>query len=146
MNIETMIVEIDKLDDEIFALNQTIADKVNALQTKRRESKAELDLAIAKEASVDLKDKDYGCGTANIETERHKIKVTVSKSVKWDEKQLHVIRQQIIDAGKKPTDFIKEKLSVSETAYKGFSPEIQRTFESAREVSASAPKIEIVRK
>jgi len=145
-NIEVMIGEIDKLDDQVFELNQTIADKVNALQNKKSELKSMLDVEIAKAATGDLTNKEYGCGTATIETARHKIKVVVSKKVKWDEKQLFVIRNQIIDAGQNPSAYIKEKLSVSETAYKGFTPDIQKTFEPARSVEPSAPKITIERK
>lgn len=145
-NIEQMINEVDKLDDEIYALNQTIADKVNKLQSKRNEANEKLNEAVAKEAATALEENDYGCGTANIETARHKIKVVVSKKVKWDEKGLFGIRQQIIDAGKNPDNFIKQKLSVSETSYKGFEPNIQELFETVREVTPSAPKVQIVRK
>lgn len=145
-NIETMIGEVDKLDDEIYKLEQTIADKVSGLRAKRNEMNDLLQAQIIKEASEDLKDKDYGCGTANIETGRHKVKVTVSKKVKWDESQLSGIRQQIIDGGQDPSAFIKEKLSVSETAYKGFDPEIQKVFEPARTVEPSKPVIKIERK
>ena len=145
-DIEGMIAEIDNLDDQIFQLNQTIADQVNALQAKRNDAKKDLDTKIAQQASDELSQKDYGCGTVNLDMARHKIKVTVSKKIKWDEKELHLIRQQIIAAGKNSTDYIKEKLSVTETAYKGFDPDIQKAFEPARTVEPSAPKIEIVRK
>ena len=145
-NIETMIAKVDEFDDEIYKLEQTIADKVGALKEKRNEMNDLLNTEIAKLAAEELADKDYGCGTSNIETGRHKIKVTVSKGVKWDEKQLHVIRQQIIDGGQNPADYIKEKLSVTETAYKGFPEDIQKVFEPARSVQPSKPKIEITRK
>ncbi len=145
-NIETMIAEVDKLDDQIFELNQTIADKVNAIQTKKAQLKSMLDVEIAKAATEELKGKDYGCGTATIETARHKIKVVVSKKITWDEGQLHGIRDLIIAAGENPLSFIKEKLSVSETTYKYFPEDIQKIFEPAREVTPSAPKITIERK
>ena len=145
-NIEVMIAEVDKLDDQIFELNQTIADKVNALQNKKAEMKSMLDIEIAKAAASDLKDKDYGCGTATIETLRHKIKIVVSKKVKWDEDMLRQVANQIRTAGQDPEAFIKYKLSVSETAFKGFPENIQEAFVPAREVTPSVPKITIERK
>lgn len=145
-NIETMIDQINDLDRKIFDLEKTIADKKSGLVKKKNEMKALLDAEIAKQASVQLKDKDYGCGTATIETALHKIKLVVSKKVKWDEKQLFSIREKIVEAGKNPNDFIKEKLSVSETAYKEFDDEIKEVFEPARSVEPSAPVIKIERK
>lgn len=145
-DIEEMIAERDKLDDRIFAYQQSILPDVTALQDARNKINDSLSLELAKQAADKLSDNDYGCGTANIETARHKIKVTVSKKVKWDEKQLFNIKQKIINAGKNPSEYIKEKLSVTEAAYKGFNPDIQKVFEIAREVTPSAPKIEIVRK
>lgn len=145
-NIETMIGEVSSLDREIFELEQTIVDKKSGLVKKRDDMKALLNAEIAKEASAQLQGNDYGCGTATIETALHKVKVTVSKKIKWDEKQLHSIRDQIVAAGKNPTEFIKEKLSVSETSYKNFPDDIQQVFEPARTVEPSVPKIEVISK
>lgn len=145
-NIETMVNQIEKLDREIFELEQTIAEKKAGLVKKRDEMKGLLDAEIAKEAAAQLKGNDYGCGTATIETALHKIKVTVSKKVKWNESKLHDIKVLIAAANKNPADYIKEKLSVSETDYKKFPDDIQAVFEPARSVEPSAPKIEIISK
>jgi len=145
-NIEKMIAEVDGINDQIFELNQTIADKIAVLHSKKIEVQGILNEELAKDAADMLHNKEYGCGTATIETPRHKIKVVVSKKVKWDEDVLFGIRAQILASGKNPSDYIKEKLSVSETAYKGFSPDIQSVFEPARSVEPSAPKITIERK
>ena len=145
-NIEVLIAEVDKLDDQIFELNQTIANDIAVLSSKKIEVQGILDDELSKEAASLLSDKDYGCGTANIETARHKIKVTVSKKVKWDEGELRVVRNLILAADGDPSIYIKEKLSVSETEYKGFPQHIQDAFEPARSVEPSAPKITIERK
>lgn len=145
-NIETMIAQVDALDDQIFKLTQTIADEVNALQLKKSEVNALLNMEIEKAAEEQLSGKDYGCGTANIETTRHKVKVVVRKSVKWDEAELIKIREKIVEAGQNPAVFIKEKLSVSETAYKNFPIEIQNELLPARTVEAGKPSIKIERK
>jgi len=146
LELEEMIANIDKLDDQIFEIEQTIADKVNALRAKRNGFKQILDAEVELQANTMLDNKPYKCGTANIETSRHKIKVTVPKKVKWDEDQLKTIRTQVIASGKNPSDFIREKLSVTETMYKGFIKEIKDVFEPARTVSTGAVKIIIERK
>jgi len=144
--IEKLIGEVDKLDAEIFALNQTIADKVSGLQNKKSEVKELLDKEIYTQCAEQLADKDYGCGTANLETTLFKIKTVVSKKVKWDEKMLRTVANDIKAAGQDPEAYIKYKLSVSETAFKGFPENIQQAFLPARSVEPSAPKITIERK
>ena len=145
-DIQEMINEVHNIDEEMLALQGTIAEGMSILAEKRDITKAALDAVVKEQAFEQLKGKDYGCGTANIDAGTHKVKVTVSKKVKWDEKQLRVIRQQIVDVGKDPALYIKEKLSVSENAYKDFPENIQRAFDTAREVTPSAPKIEIISK
>lgn len=144
--IEKYIVEVEALNQEIYNINQTIADKVYELKQKKTTIQNKLDAEIAKVAAKELKDKEYGCGTANIETPHFKIKTVVSKNVKWDEKILKGIKQQIIAAGQNPEIYIKEKLSVSEAAYKGFPDDIKEVFLPARTVEPSAPKITYERK
>lgn len=141
-----MIKEVDGLDDQIAALEASIADKKSGLVNKRNEIKDLLNAEITKEAMEQLKDNDYGCGTANIETDRYKVKVTVSKGVKWDEVVLRNIAEQIREGGQNPEDYIKYKLSVSETDYKKFGDNIQAVFEPARTVEPSKPVIKIERK
>ena len=145
-NIETMINEVENLDDEIFKLNQTIAPDLAKLTDARNNVKGKLDFEIAKSVTDELGTKDYGCGTATIELPQHKIKVVVSKKVKWDEGVLRNVADQIKSAGQNPEAFIKYKLSVSETSYKGFPEDIQKVFEPARSVEPNAPKISIERK
>ena len=145
-NIEELIAQLDEAESAIFEVNQTIAPKVAELQGKRSEIKDALDLEIAKIGAVELSEEDYKCGTANIDTEKFKIKYVVSKKIKWDEKQLKLIKKKIIDAGQDPELYMKEKLSVAETKYKDFPDNIKAEFEPARSVEPSAPKIEIVRK
>ncbi len=144
--IEEIYNNINKIDNEIYTLNQTIAGELNALQLKKQEMQKELNAKIAVLATEKLKGKKYGCGTANVDTPTLKIKCVVSKKIKWDEEKLKIVRQQIIDAGQDSTHWIKEKLSVFETVYNNFSEEIQQTFEPAREVTPSVPKITIERK
>ena len=144
MEIEKLINDIDTINNDIHELNQTIAVELNGLNNRKATLQAELDDHILK--SSDFSGKEYGCGTVNIDTEHFKIKTVVSKKIKWDEKALRTVANQIKDAGQDPEAFIKYKLSVSETSYKGFPDAIQQAFLPARSVEPSAPKITIERK
>lgn len=144
--LENAIAEIDELNNKIFELNSTIAPALATLNGKKQELQSQMDEEISKIAARELASKQYGCGTANLETSMHKIKVVVSKKIKWDEKQLKNISEQIRTSGQDPEVYIKYKLSVSETAYKGFPENIQAVFEPAREVMPNKPKITIERK
>lgn len=145
-NIEAMIAELDGIDNDINKLTQSIKGELDILSEHKMRVKARLDEAITKEARKMLKDKDYGCGTAHIDTDLFDIKAVVSKKVKWDEKELRKTANKIRAAGQDPEVYIKYKLSVTETAFKGFTDDIKAEFEPARTVEPSAPKITITRK
>lgn len=145
-NIETLINQVDQVEQEIFKLNQTISAKLASLNEKKQGYQTLLNGEITTLARKELKAKKYGCGTANLDLPMYKIKVTVSKKVKWDEKELKAIANKIKEAGQEPENFIKYKLSVSETAFNGFTEDVQDAFMSARSVEASDPKIKIERK
>jgi len=144
--IDDLINELEGLNSEIHALNQTIAAPLFELNQKKREAQAKFDLEAAKLATEQLCGKDYGCGTANIETALNKIKVVVSKKVKWDEAELRKVMDKIKAAGRDPEEFIKVKLSVSETEFKKFPDAIQAEFVPARSVEPSAPVVTYERK
>jgi hypothetical protein len=144
--IEKLINEINVYKKEIFDVNQTIADKVNALSSKQREAQEKLDKVVAKMAAEALKDNDYGCGTHNIDTPLFKVKAVVRKKVKWDESALVNIENQIKSVGQNPEDYIKYKRSVSEANYGKFSDDIKKIFTAARTVEPSAPLITITNK
>ena len=144
--IELLIGEVDTINSQIFELQKTISDKVNALSVKRMKAQELLDEKISQEALSQLSSKEYGCGTANIETDNYKIKAVVSKTVKWDEDILRKIAKKISDAGLDPEAFIKYKLSVSETAFKGYPDAVKQEFVPARSVEPSKPKITYERK
>ena len=144
--IETLITEVEQINAELHVLNKSIADKVYELSQKKKEVQGKLDKEIYDLAKLQLAEKEYGCGTANIDTPSFKIKTVVSKKVKWDEEALRGIAKSIQNAGRDPEEFIKYKLSVSETDYKKFDPVIQEAFLPARSVEPSAPAITWERK
>ena len=144
--IENMLSQIEKVDQEIFDLEQTIEQPLFLLNQKKEVAKMALDLEVAKIAAESLKHKKYGCGTHNIETQAYKIKTTVSKKVTWDDALLQNGCKVIDEANRDPRDCIKHQLSVSETNYNGFTDDIKNLMEPARTVEPSKPTIKVVRK
>lgn len=142
-DIEKLIRNVNRIKDDIYDLNYTIAEKMLNLNEEHLHAKQELDAELARLAAENLKSKEYGCGTANLDTDNFKVKVVIGKKVKWNEDILEDIEKVIEGSGGDPANFIKYKRSVSEAAYKGFSPDIREVFSPAREVVPALPKITI---
>ena len=134
--------EADKLIAMIAGCDQVI----NSAKNKKDEYESQLMAMIAPEVQNSLSDKDYGCGTATIETETKKIKVTVSKRVKWDQDKLKALWFDIETNGDNPEEYIKVKYDVSENAYKSWPSSIANAFEPARTVEVSKPTLKIEEK
>jgi regulator of replication initiation timing len=96
---------------------------------------------VKEEADVHLSDCDYGCGTAIVDIEGYRVKVEVSKDVKYDASGLRSLYDQILQSGKDPEEYMKVKLDVSETAYKNWPEHIRSFFEPHRTVKQSKPKL-----
>ncbi len=135
LTVDNVLSELDSIDTQIEALKQ-----------RRLGFEIDLNGFIGGLVNDQLKDKDYNCGTANLETDDFKVKVVVTKKVKWDEKQLADIYMMISAAGENPADYIKTSYDVSETAYKAWPEKISKVFQPARTVEASKPKISFERK
>lgn len=131
-NVNSIIDEMQKLDIQINKL------------TKQKNAKMdELSAAIDDQVKAQLSGKDYGCGTANIKTDKFKISVVISKNVKWSQEHLRVLTQRIADSGQDPAEYIKAKYEVSETKYNAWPEYLRKDFEPARTVEQSKPKITI---
>lgn len=128
-------------------LNGILADltklDVQMLEIKKQRDKlqAQMQTLIKSEVDAQLADKDYGCGTANIDAGDYKIKVVISKKVTWDQTQLAALYERIKDSGENPLEYLKVEYDVPETAYKNWPSVIQSEFESARTVKPSSAKI-----
>ena len=140
-NIDKLISEIHKAEDKLFALNQTIIKEKSAIEVELNKAKEDLNQEIIKNVSDQFTHKEYGCGTANIETEGYKCKVSVAKKVKWNEDRLREIARKITVAGQNPESYIKYKLSVSESDYSSFENPIKNAFKAARTVEAGEAKV-----
>ena len=86
-----------------------------------------------------LKDKDYGCGTATVDG----AKFVISKTVKWDQAGLKNIYEQIRAGNENPDEYIDLKLDVKESRYKAWPTPIRESFEPFRTVTPSKIKIQL---
>lgn len=86
-------------------------------------------------------------GTSNAEDGAFEVKVTIPKNVEWDQAKLRDAREKIrSEWGEDPTEYIDEKLSVSETKYMSWPNAIRSLFEPARTEKMGKAKIAISKK
>jgi len=127
-SIEAVNIQLDKLKREKTQLEATLAE------------------SVADNVCSQLSDKDYGCGTATIDTDAYRVKVVISKDVKYDQEKLAILFDKIEQSGDEPREYIKVKYDVAEAAYKNWPSNIRQAFEPARTVEPSRPKITFEKK
>lgn len=143
INIEKLADSVSTIDAQIKQLTAGIKPQLDELNTKRKDIQAQLDDAIIQKASAEFAGKEYGCGTVNLEEGSYKIKVVVSKKVKWDNSQLERIHDEIKDSGTDPSAYLKVSYKVNENNYKAWGDNIRGYFEPARTVEVTKPTIKI---
>ncbi len=128
--LNKLLLSIKEADEAIENFKRAKAIHENELQN-----------LLSEDVTKQLADKDYGCGTANIQTDKFKIKCVISKKVEYDQKQLGDIFDRIQKSGENPLEYMKVKYDVAETAYKNWPSNIKSVFEPARSVEQSKVKI-----
>lgn len=123
--------------DELVNVRKTMAEM------KAKEKSLIECLVEAYSDKISEQMKDYGCGTATLNIGQHVVKVEYSKNVKWDQSGLIDLWNKIASSGQDPSEYIKAKYEVSETAYKAWPSEIRDSFEPFRTVTPSSAKITI---
>ncbi|MDE2233703.1 MAG: hypothetical protein KGJ90_06400, partial [Patescibacteria group bacterium] len=88
-----------------------------------------------------LKQKDEPFGDVKIIIGNHQLKVNVPKKVDWDNGILAEKYKEIADSGENPDMYIDIEYSLSETAYKKFTPELKEYFNAARTLKAGKPTL-----
>jgi hypothetical protein len=121
-------------------------EQIRLLKEQRDYTERTLEGILQEQINNRLSKNEYGCGTANLETQSFKIKAVVSKKVTWDQAALGKVYHEIETSGIDPSEYIKRELKVSETAYNGWTDAIKAAFEPARSVEPSKPKITYERK
>lgn len=132
---------ISNIANQILSLEAEISAKKKALA----QLEAQLNDNIKDQYEAELATKEYGCGTVNLAEDDIKIKVVVSKKVKWDNSQLERIYNEIKNSGVDASAYIKVSYAVNENNYKSWGDNIRGYFEPARTVEVSKPSIKIER-
>ena len=127
--------------DNLLGSIEAVNNQLEQLKREKAQLEATLAESVADSVHQQLSDKDYGCGTATINTDAYKVKVVISKDVKYDQEKLADLFDKIRQSGEDPFEYIKVKYDVSETAYKNWPSNIRQAFEPARTVEPSKPKI-----
>lgn len=73
----------------------------------------------------------------------YEIKITVPKTVAWDQEKVGTAIETIKGWGEDPAEYVDTSLSVSETKYKAWPKPIRDLFTPARTVKAGKPKFDI---
>lgn len=73
----------------------------------------------------------------------YEIKITVPKTVAWDQDQLAKAVETIKSWGEDPAEYVETKLSVSETKFKAWPSAIRDLFAPARTTKAGKPKFDV---
>lgn len=142
-NIEKLADDVFSIDAQLQQLTASIRAQADELNAKKKAAQSQLDDAILEAASAEFAEKEYGCGTVNLQEGNYKFKVVVSKKVKWDNSQLERIHAEIKDSGTDPSAYLKVSYKVNEASYKSWGDNIQGYFEPARTVEVSKPAIKI---
>lgn len=99
-----------------------------------------LELRYAEQAQAQLLDNGQDTGTTHITDAGFDVKVEIGKAVKWDEKGLALLVQQIQESGGNPAEYVQTKYSVSEAKFKAWPQNLKAPFEPLRTVTPRAPK------
>jgi hypothetical protein len=139
MTIKELIQQKEQIMSEIRAIQQSIEPQLLPMQ----EALNKLETEITTQATAILnafKDKDTG--TFNLAEDGVKIKVTIGKTIKWDQGILAGIWERIAESGDDPKQYIQPEYKISENAYKGWPNQIKGVFMPARTVTPTKPKFE----
>ncbi len=127
--------------NNLLASIQEADEAIENFKIAKAIHESELSNLLAGSVAEQLANKDYGCGTANIQTDKFKIKCVISKKVEYDQKQLGDIFERIKAANENPLEYMKVKYDVAEAAYKNWPKNIKSVFEPARSIEQSKVKI-----
>lgn len=125
----------------ISGLYAAIKDDVDVQQAKISEIDREIESIINDPVSGARLQQGKDTGTINVVIDGVTVKHDLPKTVKWDQKRLAEVWNNILEAGDNPSDYIKTEYSIEEKKYTALPPSIQAVFLPAREVKSGKPKI-----
>lgn len=137
--------------DELPDASPGVLDALPAEILAHLQAQAEAHLASASQMVAILHGvlcRRYAAGLNDTGTHRrtdggYEIKVTVPKSVAWNQDELAKAVETIRSWGENPADYVETKLTVAEAKYNAWPPAIRDLFTPARTVKPGKPKFEI---
>jgi len=145
LNIKEIADSLQELDEQSATLQATIATQLKEISDKKNALKIALESAVTDKVTLELSAKEYGCGTVNIVDGNVKVKIVVTKKVKWEDSKLESIYNEIKESGVDPCAYIQINYKVNENNFKSWGDNVQGYFRDARTVEASKPVITIER-
>jgi hypothetical protein len=138
MNVQPVKnITVDDILDHLKELDFQMSE----LDKKKADALATLNFYIENDVNTQLADKEYGCGTATIDTNKYKVKYVVSKKIKYDQTELSNIVDRIQQSGLDASEYVKISYDVAESKFKAWPSNIQKEFLDARTVETSKPRI-----
>lgn len=130
---------MENLPNDPIVCLKLVRQKMEELKKQEQDLVFEIVETHQNQIKEGLATKDYGCGTVNIGN----LKIEVAKNVHWNQEGLAKLFAQIRDAGRDPSEYIKQKYDVSEASFKAWPSDIKEAFTPLRVVTPSKPKITI---
>lgn len=141
MNLKQLIEGKREMEKALQALFDGIEPEANRIKDIISGYDEEIESLIAAPVKLrrDAEGKPYGI--VNVEYQGVRIKHDQLKRVKWNEKKLASIVEQIKDSNADPGEYVKIKYSVEERKYTNWPKHIRDIFEPARTTDLGAVKV-----
>jgi uncharacterized protein len=140
--LKELILQKEKCKQDAAELMATIRTQLDAFDETQKEIDKQIETKVSEIGKQKLSETQKDTGTVNFPLEGVTVKVTVSKTVKWDQEGLAVLCEKIKSAGDIPGNYIKTSFDVSETKFKEWPDAVKQAFMPHRTVAAGKPRYE----
>ncbi|MEK9754409.1 MAG: hypothetical protein VW338_14540 [Rhodospirillaceae bacterium] len=118
-----------------------LLDDIAGIEATAKKAKAAVRAAVIEKFAIDKN----AMGSQTIDAEGFKVKVTIPKTVEWDQAHLLANEGIVRSWNSDPAEYIDVKRSVSETKFNAWPSEVRVLFEPARTVKPGTASVKIER-
>jgi hypothetical protein len=140
--LKELILEKQVLTGQAQQIVASIQPQLKPIEEKINEIDKQIQSKVSEPAKQKLLETKKDTGTANLPIEGVLVKMTVSKTVKWNQNGLAQVFERIKSAGDDPCQYINIEYGVSENSYKAWPDQIKSVFAPHRTVTPSKPRFE----
>jgi hypothetical protein len=126
---------------ELLDQKATIEANIATLQESCAAVQADIEHMLAGKLAELRKLQGKEFGAINLQFEGYKVTETITKKVDWDQEKLTPLFFKILEAGDKPSDYMRMKLEVPEKLYVALPDHIRTIFDEARTVKGARPTL-----